>query len=76
MNKQELERWFKSVSGKPDRVVGAVVRPRRDAQVIKEDFGIGSVIAQTRGDIDHGASGYVAQHNRDQVGKPEDDQLL
>ena len=54
MNKEE---FFKGILGKPDRIVGAVVRPRRDAQLIKEDFGIGSVIAQTRGD--NGASGLV-----------------
>jgi hypothetical protein len=59
MNKEQLENFFKSVSGRPDRVVGMIVRPKRDAQFIKDNDGVEAVIKQTCADIDHGASGCV-----------------
>jgi hypothetical protein len=59
MNKDHIEDLLKTTSGKPDFVAARIVRPRRDAELIKDSVGIEGVIAQTRGDIDHGAGGHV-----------------
>jgi len=59
MNEDEIKAFLETTSGKPDCVMARIIRPKRDAGLIKDDVGIEGVIAQTRGDIDHGAGGHV-----------------
>jgi hypothetical protein len=65
----------KLVSGTPDYVLGRIFRPGRDpVKLIKEHDSIKAVTAQTRGDIDDGASAYVVvDRNFKPTGEPAAD---
>src|SRR5262245_6143226 len=74
MDKDHIEDLLKTTSGKPDCVMARIVRPRRDAELIKDSVGIEGVIVQTRGDIDYGASGHVMlDRNFKPTGEPPAD---
>lgn len=74
MNEDEIKALLEATSGEPDCVMARIIRPKRDAGLIKDSVGIEGVIIQTRGDIDYGASGHVMlDRNFKPTGEPAPD---